>query len=1189
MIFLIASAILVTTAHAQTIEYIDIGVLVPKSGSIAGIGAHLEAASIYGVEQFNAHLAAQNADWRLRLNSTSILDTRSDTAAALMAAETLHQTNGIDYIIGPARSAGVDAVRQAINNDGWNVLLVSCCSTASDLAIADTIFRLSPADDKQGPHISRFLHNEGVDVLIPVWINDPYGNGLANSTASHYRTLGHTAIYTEQDDSTAQYTASSEIRAYKECTDKNGDAAGKANPTCDGQFTLLASDLNDVVTQQILMHGADRVAIMYIGFAADDFVRAANEYPALKLVRWVGADSTASASSLTSDENVDVRNFLYGANFRASVFAAPSGGQTYADVTEHLEGLFPGETILYYAYSSYDAPWAIGLAIQKAKADSVAVTVQNVAERLPGEIAGHTGAALGTIRLDASGDLTNGSYEIHGITKSPGADPAWNVIGTFNPRGMFVPQYKADIDIIDIGLLLNTKKEIGSYFDDDKYGFIMQMGIYDWNTQNDRHRITPHTIDISTGTLPAINAIQHGMYDSFYLPRLNSTINAAIAAYSSDTFNINGVFQNDQFYPFVINSTGHVRFSGAAQVTEAGEPDIDDITPSDRTSEQIFDIFAETDSPDYLWWEYQNGTKIKRTLLVHHEESGMVIGAGYDAIFGGDAGHREFLADSISDAINTIRGNGNDTTSLSNTWNLQTSKSPFYAFVAATNGSVLASAAHPAGLMINASDLKGLDKTLAQINSELLRDGTTWAQYYFNNPLNGIEERKRILIELHDIGGEQYGVGAGYYPSDALQYFAGPTTSANLSPIISYPGIVTVSPSSTANALAIRDDVFRLTPPDVASVAKIIDMLRQDGKKHVVILQRDDVWGEGIVSHIIQNRDIMFYRLEAAELLPTGNVAGFDFSALATSLNTKTQEAITTAGSADDVAILYVGFPDNLIRLMNAADTTTSIPNNAPLFTTPYYGTNGIAAEDSISSDATTAEILNNAGIKTPAYFISDNSINQKIKSDAAKSSIMLMNHYHASSYDSVRLLGDAVASSDDAPGASRILGSTSGYKGALNSDIGISLDSNGDLAATIDDYITYEIVASGGTYQWSTDSQLCSLGIASTSMDFGRADQYTLLSHQRQQTLTNTGSHTIDLLDVFPNDYSSLIVSSSLVELDSGHGFERLLSKKTLAESLHPGQSIIISYRMNFEHADTLADVEELMQNVSYRIICRP
>ena len=160
---------------------ISIGLLTPRTGDFASFGEENLAGTRLGVVDFNQHLEVMGAPWNLRIVEK---DTETDPDTALEKLKEL-DAEGIGIVIGPGASSSVDAVREYANSN--NILLVSTGSTSPELTIAgDNVFRLVPDDNKQGTALAELIKSEGIDVLVPVWRDDVWGNGLKTVVAESF-------------------------------------------------------------------------------------------------------------------------------------------------------------------------------------------------------------------------------------------------------------------------------------------------------------------------------------------------------------------------------------------------------------------------------------------------------------------------------------------------------------------------------------------------------------------------------------------------------------------------------------------------------------------------------------------------------------------------------------------------------------------------------------------------------------------------------------------------------------------------------------------------------------------------------------------------------------------------------------------------------------------------------------------
>ena len=116
-------------------ETVRVGVLVPQTGSLASLGAPAGAALAEGEDDLNARFASTNSKWRIQLDTR---DTQSTPAGALSELRGMNE-RGTKVVFGPISSSELAGVRQYADDNG--MMLLSCCSVSSALALEDNIFR----------------------------------------------------------------------------------------------------------------------------------------------------------------------------------------------------------------------------------------------------------------------------------------------------------------------------------------------------------------------------------------------------------------------------------------------------------------------------------------------------------------------------------------------------------------------------------------------------------------------------------------------------------------------------------------------------------------------------------------------------------------------------------------------------------------------------------------------------------------------------------------------------------------------------------------------------------------------------------------------------------------------------------------------------------------------------------------
>lgn len=1043
-------------AHAQEPTNVTIGGLLPHDES----GQHRIHATNEAIKDFNEYLKEKGTtDWFL---SVDVRDTNRMASIALEATKDFI-ADDIKYVVGPSGSASVNAIQQHIKEDNIDLLVISCCSTSPTIAENDSIFRLAPSDDKQGPVIANLLQKSDKEFMIPVWVDDPFGNGLVDTTSAAFEALGGTVIR----DPPLSY----------EC--------GKSDPDCNLKLEPLAESLNRLVLDNILLHGAESVAILYVGFHMEDLAREAVKHDALGMVTWAGSDADVLKSHLVSDENSDVRELLVDVNFQNQIFDPDENSPRHQSLEKSLQERFPGAQFSTYAYASYDAVWAVGLALERAGGpnadfDKIVSVTQEAIES-------NTEGALGSISLNENGDIDTAIYGVYGIVETAEEpEGTWVKIGTFYPNNIFIQEFKSPLETINMGVLLELTGPAS--FNDPDYGVAMTLARQDFNDLSDTAKIHITTIDTSTGILGSLNTLHSGTFDSFYHDKIRKNINDTIAQYRNGDFKaINDQFKdgpNSAHYPFVINEDGLTRAHGYDS-SHVDMTNFNGLNP-DRKSDEIHRILSGPDAPDELWTQYEfskpgeDSHTTKRSLFVYHEESNLLVGAGYHPVLGGDEEHRTPLEDVIDKAAMTVKESSGNFTVLLDTFSYDTADEPFYAFAFRSDGYVIVSAAATEQKVFWMQNLTTLDKSMEQIRDELPNtNDTTWISYIFTNPANGLEEEKRSLIKrvtIYDNGTDHF-FAAGYYPVDKLLHFVGPTTSGNtakIKPYVQDNDLIIVSPSSTAESLAIpKDNIFRLTPSDLLQVAALAELATNEDKTHLVIVNRDDVWANGISDALAMNTSFTSYRGDDTDgdgkpdsmLIPVED-GRFNYDGLAERLARQVEAAVNDADSLDNVTVLYVGFDQSMISLFNAIDR---LADPRHLLDVNYYGTDGVANDADILEDPATARITSGAGFSATIFDVQPNAINGKLKDRIDRLGVNF-NSYSSSSYDSVTLLASAIENSNERMSVRDILASTSGYRGALNDNEGITLNEAGDLSVRATDYTIFSIVEQDGDHVWVKD-----------------------------------------------------------------------------------------------------------------------
>ena len=368
-------------ASAELSGEISIGAIAPLSGDWSTNGIQNNVANKVAIDDFNAYLEEKGASWSL------VLVTEDSQTVPTVSLEKIQAFNAknIKHVIGPQTSGSLQNIKGYVDSN--NMLIISCCSTSPLLAIPDdSVFRLVPDDSNQAIAISKLLDETGIEVVVPVWRNDAWGMGLHDALVGSFSGTVSDGISYNPEGS---------------------------------EFSVEASLLADIVRGHIDTHGADKVGVVYIGFAeAVPFFQSSAAHDALNNVRWFGSDGSAKDSAFINDP--DALQFSTNTEFTAVVVASGQNelSQRVETAVEAEIGVIPTA----YASASYDAIWLLGLSMERTQSTDVDVLTAIIPE-----IADEHMGALGSLTLNSVGDLAQANYEMWTV-----ADSNWQYAGVYD-------------------------------------------------------------------------------------------------------------------------------------------------------------------------------------------------------------------------------------------------------------------------------------------------------------------------------------------------------------------------------------------------------------------------------------------------------------------------------------------------------------------------------------------------------------------------------------------------------------------------------------------------------------------------------------------------------------------------------------------------------------------------------------
>lgn len=176
-------------APAAAQDTVKIGALMPMTGDLAA----------YGETSYNGvKLAADqiNAAGGVLGNQIEVItgDTQTLPQPAIDAAQRLVNVEGVVGIVGALSSGNTIPVAQTVAaTEG--VPMISPASTSpviTGVADNDTLFRTVPSDAYQGVALADVTMQEGIDTVAVIYVNNDYGEGLANAFGGAYEERGGT-------------------------------------------------------------------------------------------------------------------------------------------------------------------------------------------------------------------------------------------------------------------------------------------------------------------------------------------------------------------------------------------------------------------------------------------------------------------------------------------------------------------------------------------------------------------------------------------------------------------------------------------------------------------------------------------------------------------------------------------------------------------------------------------------------------------------------------------------------------------------------------------------------------------------------------------------------------------------------------------------------------------------------------
>jgi branched-chain amino acid transport system substrate-binding protein len=174
-------------AEEEALKPVQIGTILAFTGDLASFGPPMRNGADLAAELVNA--AGGVLDRPVRAVHK---DSGTNPQVAIEAARTLININGAHAIVGALSSGITQAVAESLTVPN-QVVLMSPASTSPALTVMDDddfLFRTAVSDAAQGVVLARLAKEQGFNSASALYVNNAYGEGLANVFKEHFEKEG---------------------------------------------------------------------------------------------------------------------------------------------------------------------------------------------------------------------------------------------------------------------------------------------------------------------------------------------------------------------------------------------------------------------------------------------------------------------------------------------------------------------------------------------------------------------------------------------------------------------------------------------------------------------------------------------------------------------------------------------------------------------------------------------------------------------------------------------------------------------------------------------------------------------------------------------------------------------------------------------------------------------------------------
>jgi len=305
-----------TTESAAT-DTVKLGALLPMTGDLQAFGETSLNGINLAIEEINGEGGVLGKSLSLRIG-----DTQTAAQASIDAAQKLMSLESVVALIGALSSGNTIPVAESITSQN-KIPQISGASTSpviTELNDNDFLFRTVPSDAFQGIALAEVAREQGLERLAVIYINNDYGQGLAESFKTAFEAQGGTITgMVPYEQGQASYRGELQQLA-------QGDATA---------LTLIGYPENGItILKQALEEGFFDSFVFTDGMKAPEVIDA------------IGADILDGAFGTAPQALTDSEAY-----------------QTFVSAYEAAYGELPPKP---YIDTAYDATMLLALAIQKA-------------------------------------------------------------------------------------------------------------------------------------------------------------------------------------------------------------------------------------------------------------------------------------------------------------------------------------------------------------------------------------------------------------------------------------------------------------------------------------------------------------------------------------------------------------------------------------------------------------------------------------------------------------------------------------------------------------------------------------------------------------------------------------------------------------------------------------------------------